>query len=57
MEDKLKNLDKLNDTAQIEGAKFAAGNKAAGTRLRKVLQEIKTLSHEMRKDVSEAKNK
>jgi hypothetical protein len=56
MDDKLKKLNQLNETAQTEGAKFAAGNKSAGTRLRKVLQEIKTLSHEMRKDVSEVKN-
>jgi hypothetical protein len=54
--EKLKQLETLNETAQIEGAKFYAGNKSAGTRLRKVLQEIKTLSHEMRKDVSDVKN-
>jgi len=53
----LKKLDQLNDTAQTEGAKFAAGNKSAGTRLRKTLQEIKNLSHEIRKEVSEAKSK
>lgn len=54
--EKLKQLQALNETAQIEGEKFYAGNKAAGTRLRKVLQDIKTLSHEMRKDVSDVKN-
>ncbi|MBC7845584.1 MAG: histone H1 [Flavobacterium sp.] len=52
----LKKLAELNDTAQTEGAKFAAGNKAAGTRLRKALQEIKNLAHEMRKEVSDVKN-
>lgn len=51
----LKKLSALNETAQIEGAKFEAGNKTAGTRLRKALQEIKVLAHEMRKQVSESK--
>jgi hypothetical protein len=50
-------LDRLNDIAQSEGLKFAEGNKSAGTRLRKTLLEIKTLSHEIRKEVSETKNK
>lgn len=52
----LKKLAELNETAQTEGAKFEAGNKAAGTRLRKTLQEIKNLAHEMRKEVSDVKN-
>jgi hypothetical protein len=53
--EKLEKLAELNATAQLEGQKFNAGNKSAGTRLRKVLQEIKNLCHEMRKDVSEGK--
>lgn len=53
----LKKLEALHDSAQTEGAKFAAGNKTAGTRLRKILLEIKNLSHEMRKEVSEIKEK
>ena len=52
MEEKLNQLSVLNETAQNEGAKFAAG-----TRLRKALQEIVVLSKEMRKEVSEIKNK
>ena len=54
----MENLEKLYDLqnlAQIEGAKFHAGNKSAGTRFRKILLEIKNLCHEMRKEVSEAK--
>ena len=51
----LRKLAELNDLAQQEGAKFFAGNKAAGTRLRKALLEIKNLSHEIRKEVSDAK--
>ncbi len=57
MEEKLNQLSVLNETAQNEGAKFAEGNKSAGTRLRKALQEIVVLSKEMRKEVSEIKNK
>jgi hypothetical protein len=52
----LKKLAELNNLAQQEGAKFFAGNKSAGTRLRKTLLEIKNLSHEIRKEVSETKN-
>ena len=55
--EKLEKLSELNATAQQEGAKFFAGNKAAGTRLRKTLQEIKVLSQEIRNQVSEIKNK
>jgi hypothetical protein len=57
MTEKLKQLADLNETAQLEGAKFVAGNKTAGTRLRKALQDIKVLALEMRKEVSEIKNK
>ncbi len=52
----LQKLAALNDTAQKEGEKFEAGNKAAGVRLRKALLEIKNLAHEMRKEVSDKKN-
>ena len=55
--EKLEKLAELNATAQQEGAKFFAGNNAAGTRLRKTLQEIKVLSQEIRNQVSEIKNK
>ena len=51
----LKKLEALNNSAQTEGVKFAAGNKTAGTRLRKILLDIKNLAHEMRKEVSEGK--
>jgi|TARA_B110000211_G_C14083845_1_gene555781 hypothetical protein len=41
---------------EAEAEKFyVKGNKAAGTRLRKGLQEIKNLSQEIRVDVSEKK--
>jgi len=41
---------------ESEAEKFyAKGNKAAGTRLRKGLQDIKNLAQEIRVDVSEKK--
>lgn len=57
MDEKFKQLNQLNETAQSEAVKFAGGNKSAGTRLRKVLQDIKNLSQEIRKDVQEIKNR
>jgi len=35
---------------------FEKGNKAAGTRLRNALQELKVLATEIRKDVTDKKN-
>jgi len=47
--------DKLAEI-EAEAEKFyTKGNKAAGTRLRKGLQEIKNLAQEIRVDVSEKK--
>lgn len=56
MKQKLEQLAKLNEQAQIEGEKFVSGNKSAGTRLRKITMEIKNLCGEIRKEVSEIKN-
>ncbi len=39
-----------------EYEKFERGNKAAGTRARKCLQEIKRIAQEMRTKIQEAKN-
>lgn len=36
---------------------FVRGNKTAGTRIRKMMQEIKKLSQEIRSDVQEYKDK
>ena len=42
--------------AKTDAEKFyEAGNKAAGTRLRKYMQDIKQLAQEVRKEVSEIK--
>lgn len=41
---------------QEEDAKFEAGNKAAGTRARKALMEIKKACDARRKEIQAAKN-
>ena len=43
--------------AEAEGdvSKFVAGNAAAGSRVRKAMQELKDLAQAMRKDVLETK--
>lgn len=35
---------------------YEKGNKAAGTRVRKAMQELKNLAHETRKEVQDIKN-
>jgi len=57
----------LTEEFEIEGKKFnlkddfekffVKGNKTAGTRIRKVMQEVKKLSQEIRTDVQEYKEK
>jgi hypothetical protein len=42
-------------TADVD--KAANGNKAAGVRARKALQEVRTLAQELRKDISAITNK
>jgi hypothetical protein len=63
--DKLVKL--LTEEVEIEGKKFdlkedfekffIRGNKTAGTRLRKVMQELKKVAQEVRDDVQEYKGK
>lgn len=54
---KISELKALVETAEKEGAAFyEKGNKAAGTRLRNALQQIKVVAGDIRKDVTEKKN-
>ena len=46
------NLEKGIDDVE----KFEQGNKSAGTRIRKAMQEIKNLAQEVRVEVQEIKN-
>ena len=55
--EKFEELKTLISSIEEDAVKFyEKGNKAAGVRLRKGLQEIRTLSQTLRQDVS-AKNK
>jgi hypothetical protein len=57
----------LTEEVEVDGKKFnlkddfekffIRGNKTAGTRIRKVMQELKKLSQEVRNDVQEYKGK
>ena len=43
------------ENLKVEYEKFQNGNKAAGTRARKSLQNIKAIAQDMRKEIQEAK--
>ena len=46
----------LQDTRDDHEKFFERGNNAAGTRVRKAMQEVKALAQELRLEVQEAKN-
>ena len=56
----MENFQKLKEVIAAAEADavnfFDKGNKAAGTRLRNALQEVKVLSTDIRKEVTEKKN-
>lgn len=56
MEKQMTELLELVAQAKIEEVKFSNGNKVAGTRLRKLMQEIKTTAQNIRIAVSDIKN-
>ena len=51
--DKLQDL--VNDT-QSDVTKFEEGNNSAGTRVRKAMQNVKTLAQQVRIEVQDQKN-
>ena len=51
-ESKFNEMVALLDAAQDDVAKYNNGNKAAGVRVRKTMQEVKNLAQEIRKNVS-----
>ncbi len=56
--EKYNQLKSLLASIEQDADKFYnKGNKASGTRVRKALQEIKTLASDIRKEVTEIKNK
>jgi hypothetical protein len=55
----MKNIEKIQEVlteAHADVEKFANGNKAAGTRIRKAMQEIKSLAQSVRVEVQNIKN-
>jgi hypothetical protein len=46
----------LEESREDHDRFFERGNNAAGTRVRKTLQEVKTLAQELRLEVQETKN-
>tara|TARA_R100000234_G_C4892160_1_gene131911 strand:- start:233 stop:406 length:174 start_codon:yes stop_codon:yes gene_type:complete len=55
MENVNKIQEVLNDVL-ADVTKFSNGNKSAGTRIRKAMQEIKTLAQDVRVEVQKIKN-
>jgi len=56
-EERYSQLNDVLDDAEEDLMKFyEKGNKAAGTRARKSLMELKKLSHEIRQEIQEIKN-
>ena len=47
--------DEIND-CQSDVTKFVEGNNSAGTRVRKAMQNVKTLAQQVRVEVQEQKN-
>ena len=55
--DKFKKVQDLITSAEADVTKFYdGGNAAAGTRVRKAMQELKNLAQEIRSEVTEKKN-
>ena len=55
----MKNVEKIQEVLteiQNDVEKFTNGNKSAGTRIRKAMQEIKGLAQEVRSEVQTIKN-
>ena len=46
----------LEETRDDHDKFFGTGNNAAGTRVRKAMQDVKTLAQELRVEVQETKN-
>jgi hypothetical protein len=50
-------IKEIVENAEVDMTKFVEkGNSAAGTRVRKFMQELKTLAQEVRVDVQNVKN-
>ena len=47
---------KVHEIEEDVGKFFEKGNNAAGTRIRKAMQEVKAIAQDIRKEVQERKN-
>ena len=56
MIDRYESLKKLIESVDDDVRKAAGGNKAAGTRVRKSMQEVKNAAQELRKLVLESRD-
>lgn len=55
--DKFQELKSIVKDLEVDAEKFfVKGNSAAGTRVRKTLQDIKNLSQEIRVEIQDSKN-
>jgi hypothetical protein len=52
----MKNMETQFEEAAEDAVKFAEGNKSAGTRVRKAMQNIKNLAQQVRIEVQDQKN-
>ena len=52
----VREIQEVLDNVESDVIKFGNGNKSAGTRIRKAMQEIKTLAQKVRTDVQDIKN-
>ena len=55
--DTLEKIKELTELLSVDGNKFFAGNKSAGTRARKSAQELKALLQQFRTEILEERNK
>ena len=49
-------LERIITDSMLDASKFVNGNNSAGTRVRKVMQEVKKIAQEIRSEVQEQKN-
>jgi len=56
LEKMLAEMHRVLISTAVDYDKFESGNKSAGTRLRKAMQEIKGLAQDVRLEVQEQKN-
>ena len=52
----VREIQEVLDNVESDVIKFGNGNKSAGTRIRKAMQEIKNLAQEVRTEVQLIKN-